>query len=134
MAEPTIVATIHRYHPEWNPPADNGYEWISTLCPFHQDSNRSASVSYSKGAFHCFACPAGGDVIAIIRREEGVGFAEALRIAETISEGSYTALSRKPRRVTRRRVFGDEGFGVAQPEGNDEPFPVGLCGRSSPWS
>jgi hypothetical protein len=34
MIEGSIVAAIQRYHPEWEPPADNGYEWVSCLCPF----------------------------------------------------------------------------------------------------
>jgi hypothetical protein len=133
VAEPLIVAVIHRYHPEWDAPTDNGYEWISCLCPFHCETNRSASVSYVRAAFHCFACPAKGDAIALLREQEGMSFAEAKSIAEGLSEGSYTALSRKPARQSRRRVFGDEGFGPGSDREN-VTVPAGFRGRSSPWT
>jgi DNA primase len=128
-----IVEVIHRYHPEWEPPVDTGYEWVSTLCPFHHETNRSASVSYSRDAFHCFACPVKGDAIALLREQEGMSFAEAVAIAERLSEGSYKPLSHKPARQPRRRVFGDEGSGPFSDREAGQ-VPAGFRGRSSPWT
>jgi hypothetical protein len=134
MIEGSIVAAIQRYHPEWEPPADNGYEWVSCLCPFHGDTYRSASVSFSRDAFHCFACPAKGDVIGLIRQQEGVPYGEAFRIAETISEGSYPPLSRKSARKPRRRTFGEPGAGSTVNQGQGSEVQVGVRQRSSPWT
>jgi DNA primase len=116
-----IVDVIRHYHPEWQEPNDTGYEWISTWCPFHQDTNKSASVSFSKNAFHCFACPAKGDVIALIKQQEGVGYAEAFRRAETILEGGYKPLSQRTTRQPRQRLFADQGIGLGVDTAGGEP-------------
>lgn len=50
------------------------------LCPFHDDTHPSLSVTPERGLFHCFACGAGGDVIRFVERLDGVSFSEALRI------------------------------------------------------
>jgi hypothetical protein len=134
VAEPLIVAVIHRWHPEWDAPTDNGYEWVSCLCPFHCETNRSASVSFHRNAFHCFACPVKGDAISLLRDQEGVSFAEAESIATELSSGSYTPISRATTRKPRRRIFGDEGFSMAQPERESGAVPAGFRGRSSPWT
>jgi DNA primase len=116
-----IVKVIQRYHPEWQPPHDNGYEWVSTLCPFHGETNRSASVSFTKDAFHCFACPVKGDPIAIIRYEERNSFAEAKSIAEGLSEGGYVTVSQRTARQPRQRLFADEGIGLGVDSASGEP-------------
>lgn len=132
--DPLIVQVIHRYHPAWDAPVDNGYEWISTLCPFHDDSNRSASVSFVRNAFHCFACPAKGDAISLLRQHEGLTFEAAKRLTEELSPGSYREVSRKPQRKSRRRVFEVEGSGVPQHGGSGEQVPTGLRQRPSSWA
>lgn len=116
-----IVNVIQHYHPEFNPPADTGWRWVSCLCPFHDDSNRSASISYSYDAFHCFACPVKGDAIGIIREQEGCSFAEAIAIAEGLSEGGNIKVSQRSRRQPRQRLFADEGIGLGvDPAGNEQ--------------
>lgn len=49
------------------------------LCPFHDDSDPSFSVSSERQIFHCFGCQKGGDVFTFIREVEGFTFIEALR-------------------------------------------------------
>jgi hypothetical protein len=53
----------------------NGYE-ASVLCPFHQDSDPSASFNIKTGLFHCFACNF-GLTIKQLCRELNVSKAEA---------------------------------------------------------
>lgn len=53
------------------------------ICPFHNDSRPSLNLfrnpsSAKKDAYHCFACGAHGDVLALIRQVRGVGFREAV--------------------------------------------------------
>jgi hypothetical protein len=134
MTEPLIVAVIKRYQPGWEPPPENGYEWVSCLCPFHDDSNKSASVSYSRNAFHCFACPVKGDAVAMIREQEGVNYAAAFKLAETISGGSYQPVSRKPARQSRRFLPEEQGLGIPQHQNPGGQVQVGVRGRTSPWT
>ena len=49
------------------------------LCPFHQDSNPSMSVSPNKKIFKCFSCGAGGNVITFVQNKEGISFIDALK-------------------------------------------------------
>lgn len=119
-----IVKLIQHYYPAWREPQDTGYEWISCLCPWHGDTNKSASVSLTKNAFHCFVCDAKGDVINLIRYEEGCGYGEAFRRAEELLKGSYVAVSRGPARKSRRRIFADEGIGLGVDQTSSEPFPT----------
>ena len=83
---------------------------------------RSASVSYSFDAFHCFACPVKGDAIAIIREQEGCSFAEAKSIAEGLSEGGNVTVSQRTSRQPRRRIFTDEGTGMGVDSDRREPL------------
>lgn len=117
-----IVKTIQRYHPEFDPPIDSGRDWTPCLCPFHQETNRSASVSYRYDAFHCFACPVKGDVIGIIRSQERCSFAEAKSIAEGLSEGSNVAVSRGTSKQPRQRLFADQGVGLGFNSDSGEPL------------
>jgi DNA primase len=53
------------------------------LCPFHNESAPSFSVSETKQIFKCFGCGQGGDVFGFIRQIESLSFVEAvLFIAE----------------------------------------------------
>src|SRR5437763_17006956 len=47
------------------------------LCPFHEDTNPSFSVSEDKGLFNCFSCGASGDVIDFTMKVEGIAFKDA---------------------------------------------------------
>lgn len=129
-----IVQVIHRYVPTWEAPDDNGYEWVSCLCPWHGDTNKSASVSFKRNAFHCFACPAKGDAIALIRQHEGVNFESALRITEELSPDSYREIPRGPERKSSRRVFTDQGSGVPFHQRSSGQIQPGIRQRPSAWA
>ncbi|QHB38117.1 DNA primase [Mycobacterium phage Noelle] len=134
MNEPLIVQAIHRYHPDWEPPKDNGKDWIKCLCPFHAEEIPSAAVSFTRQAFNCLACGVKGDVLALIKKQEEVSYAEAERIAEELSPGSNRAIPTKSERQSSRRVFGDKGTDVRQRSGRSRPVHARVRGRSTPWS
>ena len=50
------------------------------ICPFHDDTNPSMSVSRDKQIFKCFSCGASGNVFDFIMNYEHVSFKEALSI------------------------------------------------------
>ncbi|MFE2997968.1 CHC2 zinc finger domain-containing protein [Nocardia sp. NPDC059246] len=124
-----IREVVSHYYPEWKPPKDSGREWLRTLCPFHGESNASASISYEHNAFICRACGVKGDVYSIIMREEGVGFAEAKRLAAELSVDSGKPIRGNTRRKPGRRVFGQPGT-----SSRDASVRSGVRGRTSPWS
>lgn len=126
--ESLIAQVILRYYPDWEPPDDGGWQWVRCLCPFHGDENPSAAVSYDLQAFNCLACNVRGDAISIIRHEEEVSFAEAKRIAESLSVGGNIPVQVKPARKPSRRVFGEQG------DPGCRTVRPGVRGRSTPWS
>ena len=50
-----------------------------TLCPFHDDTNPSLSISDSKKIFKCFVCDKGGNVITFVSEFEKITFQAALK-------------------------------------------------------
>lgn len=48
------------------------------LCPFHDERTPSFSITPDGGAFKCFGCGAGGDVIKFVMLAEGLDFKAAL--------------------------------------------------------
>lgn len=50
------------------------------VCPFHDDTNPSMSVSSEKQIYKCFACGASGNVFTFVMDYENVDFKEALSI------------------------------------------------------
>ena len=50
------------------------------VCPFHDDTNHSMSVSSDKQIYKCFSCGASGNVITFVMDYENVDFKEALSI------------------------------------------------------
>ena len=50
------------------------------VCPFHDDTNPSMSVSSDKQIYKCFSCGASGNVITFVMEYENVDFREALSI------------------------------------------------------
>ena len=49
------------------------------LCPFHDDTTPSFSVSPARGICKCFACGEGGDVVHFIMKQEQLSYYDALR-------------------------------------------------------
>lgn len=60
----------------------SGSEYIA-LCPFHADNKPSLRMFPANGAsqshFHCFACNAHGDAIALVKQVKGVDFEAAVQ-------------------------------------------------------
>ena len=48
------------------------------LCPFHEDTNPSLSVTPSTNLWQCFGCGAGGDVIRFVELFDQVDFPTAV--------------------------------------------------------
>lgn len=55
------------------------------VCPFHDDTNPSLSVSKEKQIYTCFSCGATGNVFNFIMDYEHINFYEALKIVSDIS-------------------------------------------------
>jgi DNA primase len=63
------------------PPAElqrRGAEFL-TLCPWHQDSNASLTVSPRTNRVHCFVCNRGADPIGWLQDSQGLSFSEAVQ-------------------------------------------------------
>ncbi|AEV52123.1 primase [Rhodococcus phage RGL3] len=129
-----IVRVIRRYYADWEPPTDTGREWISVACPFHGESRPSAAVSYEHNAYRCFACSVKGDAIALVRLQEGVSFAEAVRITEGLSTGGDDSVRTGSSRKSGRGVHRRPGVPRTVGGGSHQEVPTRLRGRSTPWS
>lgn len=58
---------------------------LTGLCPFHDETSPSFSVSPARGLYNCFGCQESGDVITFIQKTEGLTFVEAVeRLAEKV--------------------------------------------------
>ena len=56
---------------------------LKGLCPFHDEKTPSFNISPAVGAWHCFGCGEGGDVISFVQKVDHLTFAEAVeRLAQ----------------------------------------------------
>lgn len=55
------------------------------VCPFHEDSDPSLSVSPDKQIFSCFSCHTAGNVFTFVKEYEHVSFLEAVKIVADIA-------------------------------------------------
>lgn len=70
------------------------------VCPFHQDSHPSMSISPEKQIYRCFACSAGGNVFTFLQEYENISFIEALKkvaVMANISLDELTTYQEKPK-------------------------------------
>ncbi|MDL2211506.1 DNA primase [Erysipelotrichaceae bacterium OttesenSCG-928-M19] len=75
-----IVEVISNYLPL----TKKGKNYVC-LCPFHNDSNPSLTISQEKQIYKCFSCDAGGNVITFVQDYEKISFLEALnKLAQNI--------------------------------------------------
>jgi len=51
---------------------------LKGLCPFHDEKSPSFNIRPAVGAWHCFGCGEGGDVISFIQKVDHLTFAEAV--------------------------------------------------------
>ncbi|WP_010320932.1 DNA primase [Mesomycoplasma ovipneumoniae] len=56
----------------------NGRNTFVGLCPFHEDTNPSLSVSISKQIFKCFSCQKGGNVVSFVMLWKNLNFFQAI--------------------------------------------------------
>ncbi len=49
------------------------------VCPFHNDTNPSLSISPDKQIYKCFVCGEGGNVITFVQKYKKISFIEALK-------------------------------------------------------
>ena len=88
---------------------------LKGLCPFHDEKSPSFNVRPATGAWHCFGCGEGGDVISFVQRVEHLTFAEAverlagklgmeLRYEEGGGPRSGEGLGKRSRLVEAHRV------------------------------
>lgn len=49
------------------------------ICPFHNDTNPSLSVSPSKNVFKCFSCGASGNAVGFVQRYKNLSFPQAIK-------------------------------------------------------
>jgi len=100
---PNITAILEHYGA--TVPTRNG--WAKMKCPFHNDSHASSAVNLQENIFKCHGCQYKGDGYKIIMDKEGVGFREAVSIAEGILDARGEVL---PQRTTRgRRISSGSG-------------------------
>lgn len=90
------IAVVLNHHGWSGAPRGNGWEPIR--CPYHDDTNASASVHLEKGAFKCHACDISGDAIKLIMHYEGVSFTDAVRMATEVYGAEVSPPSRGPSR------------------------------------
>jgi len=88
---------------------------LKGLCPFHDEKSPSFNVRPATGAWHCFGCGEGGDVISFVQRVEHLTFAESverlaaklgmeLRYEEGGGPRSGEGLGKRSRLVEANRV------------------------------
>ena len=75
-----------------------GSGWLSVRCPFHSDRTASARVNHDKNAFTCNACGTEGDSLALLMRQRGLSFRQALELGKQLAGIE----SDRPRKRTRR--------------------------------
>ncbi|HET8600463.1 MAG TPA: DNA primase [Segeticoccus sp.] len=92
---------------------------LKGLCPFHDEKTPSFTIRPAVGAWHCFGCGEGGDVISFVMKVEHLAFTEAVeRLAGKLGlELHYEAgggpcreegsLGRRARLVEAHRVAGE---------------------------
>lgn len=75
-----IVNVVKNYIPL----TKKGKNYVA-LCPFHNDSNPSLTVSPEKQIYKCFVCGEGGNAINFIQKKENISYIEALKKAAELA-------------------------------------------------
>ncbi|WP_068396353.1 DNA primase [Kribbia dieselivorans] len=75
VKERTSISDIVREHVTLRPAGPGSQKG---LCPFHDEKTPSFTVRETVGAFHCFGCGEGGDVISFVMKIDHLTFAESV--------------------------------------------------------
>lgn len=99
LAAVDIVDVVERYVPLKR----SGANFVG-VCPFHDDSHPSMSVSSRLGIFHCFSCKAGGNAIKFIQDYEKLSFPEAVEKLASMYNFTleYTSGKKEERKEDKR--------------------------------
>lgn len=75
------------------------------VCPFHDDTNPSLTVSPEKQFFKCFVCGTGGNAIGFVQKYEHISFGEAMRKVADLMDYHPEGLERvgRPQKVDTRK-------------------------------
>ncbi|WP_117275286.1 DNA primase [Mycoplasmopsis edwardii] len=82
------------------------------LCPFHQDTTPSFSVSQTKQLYKCFACQEGGNVISFIVKFLGKSYYEALELLAADLNIQFDFTSYKPSNTASKSVEDTESLEI----------------------
>ncbi|WP_435198949.1 DNA primase [Janibacter sp. GS2] len=75
VKERSSITDVVRDHVTLRPA---GIGSMKGLCPFHDEKTPSFTVREAVGAYHCFGCGEGGDVISFVQQLDHLTFAEAV--------------------------------------------------------
>lgn len=75
------------------------------VCPFHDDTNPSLTISPEKQFFKCFVCGTGGNAITFVQKYEHISFPEAVKKVADICDYHPEGLEKysKPVKVDERK-------------------------------
>ena len=62
---------------DYAPPQKAGAQF-KVCCPFHQERSPSCYIYPDQQTYHCFGCGAHGDIITLVREQEGLDFVDAV--------------------------------------------------------
>ena len=101
MVKPDIIAVLQSYGVS----VREGIGWVAVKCPFHGDSNASASVNSEFGKFNCHGCDVHGDAWDLIQAHEGCTFKEAVELGKQYTESGIVVKPKenKPTKQIRGR-------------------------------
>ncbi|MBN6054559.1 hypothetical protein JYK22_21635, partial [Nonomuraea sp. RK-328] len=74
IRERNPIAGVAREHVDLSP-ADDGT--LKGTCPFGADTTETFYVIPERGMWFCFGCDAGGDVITLIEKIDGISYVDA---------------------------------------------------------
>ncbi|USQ75066.1 DNA primase [Ornithinimicrobium cryptoxanthini] len=75
VKERSSIEDVVREHVTLRP---GGTGSLKGLCPFHDEKTPSFTVRPAVGAYHCFGCGEGGDVISFVMKVDHLTFAESV--------------------------------------------------------
>lgn len=82
--------------------ARRGKAEVMLACPFHDDREPSCSVSFEKGAFHCFGCEQHGNVLEFVALKEGLDPKDGAGLrAAAVKLGAICGIALGPSREAR---------------------------------
>ena len=70
-------ANISEVISQYIPIEKKGKNFVS-ICPFHEDTNPSMTISEEKQIYKCFVCGAGGNVFTFVSKYNNISFVEAV--------------------------------------------------------